>query len=229
MMFHFVLIEPAVPGNVGAAVRALKTMGFCYLHLVNPCNHLCEEARRLAHGSHDLLESAKIHHDFNDLKSQFDLVIGTTANTKRSAKADFVPLNKLTELILNKKETVKSIAIVFGREESGLSNQELRLCDIVSTVPLKTTYPSLNLAQAVMLYAYELSKLDYCEPEPVSRSEASFNILKETTRKLLNNIDMNESSNIYPRIMERMMFLSDDDIHLLHSVLAKLNKKHPFV
>ena len=81
MEIHFILYKPAVPGNVGAAARAIKTMGFKHLRLINPCNHLGDEALMLAHGSHDILHSAALFEDFESAKADLDLVICTTACT----------------------------------------------------------------------------------------------------------------------------------------------------
>lgn len=81
---------------------------------------------------------------------------------------DYYPSHKINDLILAKATSINNLAIVFGREESGLRNDELKLCDIVTSVPMKTSYPSLNLAQSVMVYAYILSQLNYVEK---SRSE----------------------------------------------------------
>ena len=226
MQISFILVEPATPENVGATARALKTMGFSDLRLVNPCNHLSAPARWLAHASNDILEQAKVYDSFKNANEDFDFKIGTTAK-KRSVKADYFPLPGLPDLIKDKGDSVKSIAMVFGREESGLKNEELKLCDLVTTVPLKTTYPSLNLAQAVMLYAYELSKLNYSETKKEEINPESFTALKEKVAHILLDTGFKENTNIYPRFLERMNFLSENDIHLLHSFCNKFleNKK----
>lgn len=228
MDFHFILIEPAVPGNIGASARAIKTMGFYNLILINPCTYLEGEALWLAHGSVDVLEKAQIYPDFKSSIEDFDLVIGTTANTQRSAKGNFVPLSQLGPIIEEKKGNLNKVALVFGREESGMTNDELRCCDLVSTVPLKTSFPSLNLSQAVMLYAYELSKLSVPLHEEIIPDHHSLNKLREKIHHVLLRIEMKEGSNIFNRIMERISFLQHDDINLLHSILAKLEKKRQY-
>lgn len=234
MNVSFVLIAPAVPGNIGASARAIKTMGFNQLSLVNPCEYIGNEAQWRAHGSFDILENAKKFSDLDSATSNYDLIIGTTANTKRSAREDFVPIEQLSTLITSKKHHIENVAIVFGCEESGMSNEDLRKCDIVSTIPLKTTFPSLNLSQAVMLYAYELSKLesllsvdtiDAEKPKTDPSEDLSFKKLKDRIRSLLINIGMSSDSNIFNRIMERVMFLKSCDINLLHSILTKLEAK----
>lgn len=221
MKISFILVEPAVPENVGAAARALKTMGFTELILINPCDHLSDPARWLAHASNDILENAKVITSLKEAITKFDLTVGTSAK-RRSVKNDYYPLPELPNLLKKKGNTIQSIAIVFGREESGLTNEELKLCDLVTTVPLKTSYPSLNLAQAVMLYAYELSKLDDQEKDTEIHNDDSFSALKEKVTELLGKAGFEQNSNIYPRFFERMNFLGSDDIHLLHSFCNKM-------
>lgn len=227
MQISFILVEPAVPENVGAAARAIKTMGFSQLVLVNPCDFLSGPARWLAHGSGEILEQAKVFPTFEEAISGFDFIIGTSAK-KRSVKYDYYPLPELPELLSSKGNSVEHIAVVFGREESGLKNDELKLCDLVTTIPMKTTFPSLNLAQAVMLYAWELSKVNELPAsESEFRSEESLRSLRQKVQTILLSSGFNEESAIFPRFLERISFLEEGDIHLLHSFCNKYleNKK----
>ena len=226
MQISFILVEPTTPENVGAAARALKTMGFSSLLLVNPCNHLSEEARWLAHASNEILEKAKIFGNLKEAIQGFDFIIGTTAK-KRSVKNDYLSLADLHSVLTEKGNTIHKIAVVFGREESGLKNMELKLCDLVTTVPLKTPYPSLNLAQAVMLYAYELSKLNFKTSTPAKKNKESFTALKEKVNTVLMETGFKTNTNIYTRFFERINMLNQDDIHLFHSFCNKFleNKK----
>jgi tRNA/rRNA methyltransferase len=227
MQISFILVEPAVPENVGAAARAIKAMGFSQLVLVNPCDYLNGPARWLAHGSGEILEQAKVFPSLKEAIVNFDFIIGTSAK-KRSVKYEYYPLSKLPPFLISKGKSVNNVAIVFGREESGLRNDELKLCDLVTTIPMKTTFPSLNLAQAVMLFAWELSKMQVSE---ISKEE---NGNKESLRSLLQKIHtillgtgFKEDSAIFPRFLERTSYLEEGDIHLLHSFCNKLleNKK----
>jgi tRNA/rRNA methyltransferase len=227
MQIAFILVEPATPENIGSAARAIKTMGFPRLILVRPCNHLSNPARWLAHASNDILESAQVFDSFKTAITGFDFIIGTTAK-KRSVKNDYFQLEGLPQLLKEKGHTVTKVAVVFGREESGLTNEELKQCHLVTTVPLKTTYPSLNLAQAVMLYAYELAKINYSEiPATPEINTNSFAALHQKVSSILLDAGFKENTNIFPRFLERLNFLSEDDIHLLHSYCNKIlqNKK----
>ncbi|MBU8893220.1 MAG: tRNA/rRNA methyltransferase [Bacteroidales bacterium] len=225
MQIHFILVEPAVPENVGAAARAIKTMGFYSLRLVNTKAHLDEKASWLAHASNEILENAKVYNSLKEATRDIDWVIGTSAK-KRRINEDYYALNKINELIKNKAGSINNLAIVFGREESGLTNDELKLCDIITSVPMKITYPSLNLAQSVMIYAYTLSMLDYDEKKPdINADQAELNILKSNTKNILDDIGIKKDSAIYNRIMERLMILGETDIHLLLSIEHKINEK----
>jgi tRNA/rRNA methyltransferase len=224
MQIHFILVEPAVPENVGAAARAIKTMGFTSLRLVNTEAHLDEKAGWLAHASNEILENAKEFNTLMEATIDIDWVIGTSAK-KRRVNEDYYPSNTINDLIRAKANTIKNLAIVFGREESGLTNEELKLCDIVTSVPMKTKYPSLNLAQSVMIYAYTLSMLDLEEKKPAQKTEqAELNILKTKTENILAHIGFKKDSPIYNRILERFMILGETDIHLLLSIEHKLEE-----
>lgn len=224
MQIHFILVEPAVPENVGAAARAIKTMGFSSLRLVNTNAHLDEKAGWVAHASQEILEKAETFPTLNDAIKDIDWVIGTSAK-KRRVNEDYYPLNKLNELIKAKANSISNIAIVFGREESGLTNEELKLCDIITSVPMKTKYPSLNLAQSVMIYAYTLSMLGDDKNKPGQKADqAELIILKNKTIDLISTIGFKEDSAIYNRIMERLMILGETDVHLLLSIENKINK-----
>lgn len=222
---YFILVEPAVPENVGAAARAIKTMGFTSLRLVNTKAHLDEKASWLAHASIEILETALEFPTLKEATKDIDWIIGTSAK-KRRVNEDYYPSTKINELIKAKSGTIKNLAIVFGREESGLTNDELKLCDIVTSVPMKTTYPSLNLAQSVMIYAYTLSQLDYEEKSPdLQANQDELNILKTKSENILSEIGFKKDTAIYNRIMERLMILGETDIHLLLSIEHKIEKK----
>lgn len=222
MQIHFILVEPAVPENVGAAARAIKTMGFTSLRLVNTTAHLDEKARWLAHASNEILENAQEFNSLKDAINDVDWVIATSAK-KRRVNEDYYPSNEINALIKAKAGSIKNLAIVFGREESGLTNEELKLCDIVTNVPMKTTYPSLNLAQSVMIYAYTLSMLELNKIKPDQKiNQDELNTLKTKTQDILQCVGFKEESAIYNRIMERLMILGEKDIHLLLSVEHKI-------
>ena len=223
---HFILYKPAVPGNVGAAARAIKTMGFNHLRLIAPCNHLGDEARMLAHGSHDILESALLFDDFNSAVADLDLVVCTTAKG-RSAKHDYHSSRSIREQLENKRELLLKVGLLFGTEESGLPNALILQSDMAMSIPMAGSYPSLNLAQAVMVTAYELSPLNALEKPgaPISKSGEGWLTLKMQSAQVLNDAGILEGTPLYHRIMERMATLSANDIPLFLSVISRIQKK----
>ncbi len=155
----FILVEPQTPGNIGAAARAIKTMGFDNLVLVNPGDYNTVEAQWMAHASTEILDKAKVYPTFQDAIENKHFIVATTQRERSFHLPYFVPSElseKITPLSIDHK-----IAIVFGREKTGLTNEELSRCDAVSTIPAHRKHPSLNLAQAVMIYSYELFQAAY--------------------------------------------------------------------
>lgn len=221
---QFILVEPAVPGNVGSCARALKTMGYSHLTLVNPCDHISVEAKTFAHGSHDILEKARLVSELSEAIENVDLVIGTTANTQRNARKDFYYPEQIMDHIIENQDTIASVAIVFGREESGLSNEEIRMCDILSTIPIKTRFPSLNLAQSVMLYAYLCARSGFRDPVHLQAKpiDSVRNVLKNQAAELLQRLEFKKEENIYNRMIERLNMAGSDDAHLFLSFLKRL-------
>lgn len=152
----FVLVEPTEPGNIGAAARALKNMGFHRLELVNPVDYLSHEAKSMACQAKDVLEKATVYSTFEQAISGKSLVVGTTRRLG-SKRGLILPLPEGTERIA--KAAVKNeVAVLFGNEHYGLTNREIDECGFLLTIPSNTEFPSLNLAQSVMLVAYELSR-----------------------------------------------------------------------
>ena len=224
MNIIFILVEPAVAGNIGSAARAIKTMGFSELRLVNPCDYLSLDARKMAHASGEILENAEVYYGLQEALANIDFSIATTAK-QRDARLEFHSNTDIPEILRAKGNTIKNTALVFGREESGLSNDDIRLCDMASTIPLVQTYPSLNLGQAVMLYAYTLSS---SFPERENGSEIKninpneFRAMMDKTKEFLEKIELERNPALYNRVLERIALLNEDDIHLLLSILGRL-------
>jgi tRNA/rRNA methyltransferase len=138
--FAFVLVSPKASGNVGAAARALKNMGFADLRLVAPRDYDPRAAAAMAVHAGDVLERARIYPDLIAALGDRTLSVGTTARSG--------PYR--SEGLANR------VAMVFGPEDFGLSNVEIAQCQRLITIPTAAAYPSLNLAQAVIVVAYEL-------------------------------------------------------------------------
>ncbi|MCK4746755.1 MAG: hypothetical protein KAT15_06970, partial [Bacteroidales bacterium] len=210
---------------VGASARAIKTMGFEHLRLIDPCDHLGEEALMLAHGSHNILEKAVVFDTFEEATSDLDLVVCTTAKG-RTAKQDYHSSRDILKILENKKMHLEHVGILFGTEESGLPNRLVLQSDLAMSIPMADTYPSLNLSQAVMVAAYELAPLNPLEkPGQVSsKSGEGWGELKSQSRKLIAEAGIPEGSPLFHRIMERMATVGANDIPLFLSVIKRLNK-----
>jgi tRNA (cytidine32/uridine32-2'-O)-methyltransferase len=150
-----VLVGTQHPGNIGAAARALKTMGFARLVLVAPERFPHPEALALAAGADDLLASAQRFETLAEAVAGCRLVLGCTARSRRIALDEFTP-REAAARTLAVARTGADAAIVFGRERTGLDNDELQLCHAAVHIPANPDYSSLNLAAAVQVLAYEL-------------------------------------------------------------------------
>lgn len=150
---RIVLVGTTHPGNIGAAARAMKTMSQDKLYLVNPKEFPSAEATARATGADDILANARIHSDLKSAVSDCELVISTSARV-RSLPWPMVTPRECAEKIAELGSG--NTAIVFGRENSGLSNEEMELGNMVLQIPTNLEYSSLNLASAVQIICYEL-------------------------------------------------------------------------
>jgi tRNA/rRNA methyltransferase len=233
MEFRFILVEPSVPENVGSVARALKTLGFHSLALVNSQAHKEEKARWVAHGSWEILEQATVYPTVNEAVQDLDFVVATTAR-RRTLNHDYHTPRELRKLLLEKEGVAHRVGLLLGREESGLTNEELAVAHCVSSIPLAGTYPSLNLAQAVLVYAYELSPVQTGEsrdrtqkdrPQSDSQQrELTYLALRSRVQWILEHIGLGGENLVGKRLVERMALLSDSDLRLLHSLCARVEK-----
>lgn len=151
---RFVLVGTTHPGNIGAAARAMKTMGITQLHLVAPLHYPSAEATARASGADDVLASATVHDDLASAIAGCHQVFGMSARLRHLPVPVVDPRQAVEQIQQYQDET--QVAIVFGREHSGLSNDELDRCQYLINIPANKDYSSLNLAAAVQVFAYEL-------------------------------------------------------------------------
>ena len=150
-----VLVGTTHPGNIGGAARAMKAMGLRRLCLVRPERFPCAEATARASGADDLLAGAVVCDSLAEAVADCHLVIGTTARERRLPWPLLDPRG-CGELALGEAAGGREVALVFGREHSGLSNEELDLCQRAVRIPTDPGFSSLNLAAAVQVLCYEL-------------------------------------------------------------------------
>ncbi|MHA7879967.1 MAG: tRNA/rRNA methyltransferase [Saccharospirillum sp.] len=226
MKLAFVLMEPKVPENIGAAARALVTMGFAELWLVNTRQHLEPQARWVAHGSQQVLDEARCFDTLAEVRAACDLMIGTSAKP-RHGRMDWHEPGPLRRVLASKGQSVAQAALVFGREDRGLSNDELALCDLLTGIPMQVSYPSLNLSQAVMLYAYELQALNAASAEPEANPPAlaeaqSVQALQSRLTDLLAGTNLEGDAKVLQWLGERLPLLSDRDVGFAHRLCRAL-------
>ncbi|MDK9556271.1 tRNA/rRNA methyltransferase [Marinobacter sp. M216] len=224
MQLAFVLVEPKVPENVGAAARALCTMGFGELWLVNSDLHTRPEAHWLAHGSDHILDNARIFPDLASVRNSVDLLMGTSAKP-RHHRQDWLAPSDLRDVVLaGKGESVANAALVFGREDRGLANEELALCDLLTGIPMKVSYPSLNLAQSVMLYAWELSGLSTAA-DPVNSDPGRLGALRSRLEQLLPTLDAPAGGKLSQWVFQRLPLLQERDIGFVHTLCGNIERR----
>jgi TrmH family RNA methyltransferase len=158
----FVLVRPARAANVGAACRALKNMGFSSLRLVEAAVDASEPAVRApAYGAWDVLDAATRHDRLIDAVADATVVVGASGREGPESRPPRALAAELSGLTAG-----ETVAFVFGPEASGLTNEELALCHRRVRIPSDPAQPSLNLAQAVLVVAYEMSLARASHPAP---------------------------------------------------------------
>jgi tRNA/rRNA methyltransferase len=154
-----VLVEPQEPMNVGAVARAMRNFGLARLYLVNPAPRVgppwAREAYWLAVHAEEILDRAVAVDSLMEALADVQLVVATTGRPRKLYPAPMVPAWEVPARVLSVEGEV---ALVFGRETFGLTNEELALAHVIGTIPTAPEQPSLNLAQAVVVFAYELFK-----------------------------------------------------------------------
>ena len=178
---RWVMMRTSHPGNVGSAARAIKTMGFSALHLVNPAYEYMArkaEAISLSSGAFDVLEAAQNHESMLDALGDSQLVFGLTARDREFGP----PAISLPEAVSMASAALvanKPVSFVFGTERTGLDNEDLKHCTHRVWIDANPSYPSLNLAQAMMIVAYSMRQglmkelaIDSIPPENLASSSA---------------------------------------------------------
>lgn len=152
---HIVMVNTTHSGNIGAAARAMKNMGLTQLTLVDPIASIDDEAIARAAGGADILANARIVPTLADAIAECGLVVGTSARSRHIPW----PLMNPRQCAAKVAEVVPAgnkVALVFGRESSGLTNEELHMCHAHVHIPSNPDYSSLNVAQAIQVLGYEM-------------------------------------------------------------------------
>ena len=182
-----VLVGTTHPGNIGATARAMKNMGILDLALVEPKEFPSDVATFRSKAAKDILEKASVHTSLEEAISECELVVGTSARGRTIPWPVLNPREAAEEM--HKSSLNGKVAIVFGREDRGLTNEELGLCNFHVHIPSDPEYSSLNLSQAVQILAYEI-RLSYIQDRHVNKEYWDVELANnEQTERLINHMD----------------------------------------
>jgi len=233
--FGFILVNPQLGENIGSCARALKNFGFSNLNIVSPRDGWPNtKARMTSVGAFNLIKSAKIYTNVEDVVKKFDLIFATSARSRDVNKKHISIVNFIKTLIKNKNS---NIGIMFGPEASGLSNHDLSLSNFIIQIPTSNKLTSLNLSHAVIVICYEIYRslnISKFKKEKILSKLASKNSIKNLIKFLENIL---ERKNFFkpPEKKKSMILninnvfgrleLSDKEIRILFSIFSSLNKK----
>jgi tRNA/rRNA methyltransferase len=172
-----VLVEPQSPGNVGMVCRAMANMGLSDLRLVKGCQLDHPEALKFAVSARDMLEQAWRFDTLADALADTEISVATTRRHGKYRQEIATPAEIVAKI--RTYPTVAKVALVFGREDGGLTTEELSICRWQATIPTGAEYASLNLAQAVLIFCYELFKGLNVPPPAVSTRELAASVESE--------------------------------------------------
>ncbi len=226
---RIVLVETTHPGNIGAVARAMKTMGIGSLYLVKPKIFPSAESTARASGADDILEQARVCSDLVQALEGCRLVVGTSARRRTVEWPELAPRQSAQRMLA---EAARGpVALVFGRESSGLSNAELERCHFLAHVPTNPDFSSLNIASAVQLFVYELYQLDLAdapaaavEAREVAGAEALEGLHQHMARTLveIGFADPQQSKKLMRRL--RRLFNrarpDSDELNILRGILS---------
>ena len=150
-----VLVEPVYEVNIGGVIRVMANTGFTHLRLVNPNQFREWQIIGIAHYTQHIFESTKLFGSLEEAVADAHFVLGLIGKHQR-IKRNTLPLPEAVERVVEAARSGPKVAIVFGREDYGLSNEMLDRCHFVTTIPTNPGYPSLNLAQAALLFLYQV-------------------------------------------------------------------------
>jgi len=231
---RFVLVRPSHPGNIGAAARAIRTMGFSRLSLVAPHAFPHAEATALAAGADDVLANAAIVPDLATAIADCRFVLGATARRRDVPMEEIDPRAAASRVIAAAVQG--EVAIVFGNERIGLENEELTHCNAAIMIPSDPEFPSLNLAQAVQVLAYEVrvallagkSPLPDVKRDPPA-SAAEFEAFFEHLTRSLDAIDFHKGRSPRTVLLRlRRLYLrarlDQRELRLLHGILSDTDR-----
>ncbi len=233
---RIILVGTTHTGNIGSVARAMKTMGLSQLWLVAPKEEPDGQAYALAAGASDILAKARIVERLEDAIADCGLVVGTSARSRTLPWPMLDPRSCAQKAVIEAKD--KPVAIIFGRENSGLSNEELQLCNHHLCIAANPEYSSLNLAMAVQVLTYEVRMAELAEQEqPTPASDVVYPSAEQMDKFYVHlEQTLNETGFIiqqHPGIVMtklRRLFTrarpEDAELNILRGVLTSIQRKY---
>ncbi|MEB3752865.1 RNA methyltransferase [Acinetobacter sp. MD2(2019)] len=223
---RIVMVNTTLPANIGSALRAMKTMGLSKLVLVAPKTYPHPDIDALAAGATDLIEQIEVVETLQEALAPCHLVFGTSARS-RTIPWPLLDIRPASEKIAHAVvEQQQEIAIMFGREDRGLTNEELALANYHVTIPVNPDYGVLNVAQAIQIICYELrmSTLQYEQNELRSEDHmpVSDNVDMQWDEPLVSHADMEKFYPHIEKMLEEIEFLDLNNPRLLPLRLRRL-------
>lgn len=232
-----VLIHNSHPGNVGASARAMKNMGLSQLYLVAPKKFPAPEATALAASAEDVLNAAKVVETLPEALQGCDFICGVSARSRNLAWPMYTP-RKMTEKVISVlQHSSGDIALLYGSEQHGLTNEHLSFCHAQVCIPSNPEYASLNVSQAVQILSYELwlafLAVENAEDEKENFEPASFEAMAgfyqqlETTVIQIGFLDPQQPGRLMPRLKRLFARARPDkiELNLLRGILTTLQKR----
>lgn len=207
---RIVLLETSHSGNIGATARAMKNMGFSELVLVSPKEFPSEQASAMAAGAEDILDQAKVVNTMDEAIADCQLIFGTSGRS-RLINWPIVSVKESVPIIQNSLNKQTKVALIFGTERTGMTNEQLQKCHYHLYIPANPDYCSLNLAQAVQVICYELRS-----------SIESLALIEEENDPLASSHEMEQFYHHFEISLINIGFLDKDNPRMLMARLRRL-------
>ena len=233
---RIVMINTSHPGNIGAAARVMKNMGLSRLYLVKPKSFPDPEATAMASGADDLLDHANVCDSLEQALEGCHLVLGSTAR-ERKIQHEFLDA-RAAAVLSQQQGSTREVALVFGRERTGMTNTEIGLCHKLINIPTNPDYQSLNVASAIQIVTYELRMAlmaqehqpsaasdDGTDYAPSDAMEGFYQHLEQTL-VAIDFLNRQQSPQLMPKLrhLYNRARLTSEELNILRGILSKTRK-----
>jgi tRNA/rRNA methyltransferase len=226
MKIKLLLVEPIYQINLGYIARTAKNFGINKLYMVNPkCNPTGNQAIKFSKHARELLENAVIYENIEEALKGSKFVVGTTAIWKKAdeAKSNIYTLNDF----ITKFKNIKELTILIGRDNTGLTKREMKMCDASIYIPANPDYPTLNISHAVAIILYELNKFNFLEKEIDKKyaDSKSINSLLYLFKNFVESSNYVRKKQEVERVFSHLIRRSNPTKEEMNTIKAAFNKK----